>query len=71
MSDTVDFPRDNRHYPAMLNVRLPVQVRERLKAAADADGRDLSNLSRLILSQWVEKQDAAKSGRNGRNGRSK
>lgn len=39
----------------MLNVRLPVEIRDALKQAAAAEQRNMSNLTLVILSRWLSK----------------
>lgn len=39
---------------ASIHVRLDAATREALEAAAEADGRKLSNLVERILTEWVK-----------------
>ena len=40
------------HDMAMMHIRVPQELKDRLEAAATADFRDLSSLVRMVLTQW-------------------
>jgi predicted transcriptional regulator len=44
----------------LVTIRLPDDVKEKLENFAQADHRPLSNLLRLIITEWLEKQEKGK-----------
>jgi predicted HicB family RNase H-like nuclease len=47
---------ESPHLTAQLVLRVPPPLRDRLKSAAEAEGRSLTNLTRRILERWASEQ---------------
>jgi len=44
----------------LVTIRLPDDVKQKLENFAEADHRPLSNLLRLIILEWLDKQEKEK-----------
>ena len=47
----------------LVTIRLPDELKKRLEQIAQEQHRPLSNLVRLILIEWLEKQEPEKKGK--------